>query len=499
MANTGKIASRIFSKHLKIEDEFDDEQDSSLSTQTEGEESEQTASFPNKLAAQNKELAEEPYQSLDDKEDKNSSSKDINNPQDNIKKNLSKANITEENNSMSEMDVHGKKLITEDDNEEGELLVLNFDNSLQSSEVNENAQDSQKEDGNDENNEEELMLDNIFLDYHNPEESGEDIDIGFQIDQDIENDLEIPKINLEYVDKVETNSDNTDIVSNSGSDTFKLIESEEEEVSKDDSIAEVDIDIGIEDVEQSGTEIEFNLKDTEQIENSDIKFKNAAKDEDITSEDNEEDILTELAVNYDELHSIDDSFREFLLKNIGLLTRERICICLENGNISIQDYKSFFEDALEGESKDRVYNEIRIIEMQYLFENFIQCFETESFTRRKTSIDGQVVKNIVELKDNILIDIYDSLNSTNKAEIQKGECSFILGHKVQLNVEEHIEDIINSKLNCDNVFLVVLDGTIVDEQAINLANRYKVRIIKMDMPISIINKNLELIKKRIIL
>jgi hypothetical protein len=85
----------------------------------------------------------------------------------------------------------------------------------------------------------------------------------------------------------------------------------------------------------------------------------------------------------------------------------------------------------------------------------------------------------------------------SKESLPKGEIGFILSSKLELDFDEYLSDIRYNKLNCESVYLVVLTGVVIDEMTFKSAEKYGVKIIRMDVPISIINKTLEDIKRKL--
>ena len=215
---------------------------------------------------------------------------------------------------------------------------------------------------------------------------------------------------------------------------------------------------------------------------------------DLIEEESEIDGIT---VEFPELQDISTEIKSFLLNNIDVLTKDRVAICL-NLDLSLEELKGFFAESLGEAHREMIYNKLRKVEMQYIFENFIQCFSIERFTRKKKSIDGNIVRNIVVLKEDILIDGYESLNTAHDIDVKAGENAFILSDELEINIKNYLDEIKVSKLNAENVYLMILDGAIVDDDAVKMATRYGIKIVDMDISISTVNKNLEEIKKRII-
>lgn len=387
--------------------------------------------------------------------------------------------------------------VIDQDSKDEDTLVLNFkaEDEEQSSEI---IQANQSE---------ETDLDDIFIDYNNAEEINHEDFVVTPSYEESEKDYstesaEETDIQLEDSDIVDFEEISSQIVGynkreNDNKNDYVIDEDEEDE--EDEIEFQVNANEGQPEFEVfESQEDEQSFEDTEEGQSYDKSDDMSEQKESKFENKMGEDILFELLMDYSNLQDLTDNIKEFLIKNIELLTKERVGICLEMPGNFLKEYKEFFQEVLEDNKKEYIYTKLREVEIQYLFENFIQCFDVGDFVRKRSSIDGKEIRNIIKLNDNILVDVYKSLNVTEKTEIEKGICTFIPSHKFELNIEEYIEDIKNSKLNYDCTYFVVLSGTIVDEEALKNAERFGVKIIKMDMPISIINRNIEEIKKNLV-
>lgn len=555
MGVENKIASRIFSRRLKIDEDYFETENNKKSTEGIEETKKEVLKLDfeetvqeetnedNDVELGQNEVIESPINlNKKDSEDKKDNSSDARQDIKGVDSNNLKVNLKDYQESKklsvgddevkNEEELNQKEDLEQMENEVGNTLVFSFETPLESSEdenelldedvkiseddkdveemldgifyekdnneavnlldVKENKQDSILKDvrqailtGNDEeveNSEEESSQGTVVTRLYTKKEQDYDLDDRYFDDLDdidtIDNAVEAEEA---YEIKLEgnTEADETELENGTGMYEFKLeddTESNKMEL-EDDTEQTIEVD--------TVKPIEGQLRVQAKVEKEEIELK-----EDLTGSD----ILKELTNRYIKLQNADNKIKEFLTNNIKLLTKERIAICIES-QVSLEDFMNFFEDKLELPKREHVFNKLREIEMQYLFKNYIKSFENTEFIGEKNTIDGKVITNIVNFDENVSVNVFDSENSIIRAEIQKGESTFILSHKLELNIEEYLDNIRNAKLNCEHVYLVVLNGSVVDQQAIDTANRFGVKIIVMDIPISIINKNLEQIKK----
>lgn len=495
MSDEGRIASRIFSKHLVIHDEFEDDQENK---ENENDESNNklNLSSPDKIP-------EDPPQPKKGAEVEKIADSVINIPEN--KSNSDAAQASENKNEIpdignlsaefmhaaamggnpEEINIEGSKELFKGDNkmmdeqkgigageavenaqpelnlkfddEEGETLVLNFQTPAISTEDHKEPDSIQIPEFQDFQGEEFPKEISLFQDtqVENSEHPDTSETVNFETQQPKVESMETPK--FEFVDD--------------GSD------GQEEPI---DEASIID--------DSQGRVIEEEVVEKPPIE----KAGDSEKDQ--SEEKNQIDgILTEFPA----LQDISSEIKGFLLNNIDILTQDRLAICIDLG-LALEEIKRFFIGNLNEADRKLVYNKLRKVEMQYIFEDFIQCFNIESFTRKKETIDGKTVRNIVVLKEDIFIDGYESLNTAHDIDVKPGESIFILSDELEINIENYIDEIKAAKLNAENVYLMILDGAIVDDDAVKLAARYGIKIVDMDTPISTVNKNLEEIKKGII-
>lgn len=549
MPGENKIASRIFGKHLKIEEETPDEErddidkvsenkpidegmtpetndiqqqkgDDSMTESNQGEVQKKQEEKENVLYLQFDQDSDEQNQDINDGalddlfiefEDEEHTPVPFKQPEaitPEIENEVINP-VSEEQSGVIERTLNKTSDIIVEDDEKESIEV-----PLQEDSIDFNFDDEKEEninidfDINDDNEDEELKLDDLVINDDMTDEFDE-----IKFDSDVEE--EVLKED-EVIDLSEQENLKEDVTEDFGESD---LEADDEEIDfgfdvEDDEEEHIMAEVPDEDVviEQPATikeepmvPIDARTSGKEDIDISiDEDMVDEIVDEDIKKDANlkvnfseEEEIMNELTADYDELQNTTSVVKEFIRSNIKLLTKERVCIILEDKEITLTDYKSFFEGKIEEKRREKIYNRIREIEMQYLFENYIKCFDCEGFSRKKLSVDNRVIKNIVKLSSEVQVDVYTSPSSVTKAAMQKGEIGFIISPKLELDFDEYLNDIRSEKLNCENVYLVVLSGTVIDEAAFKNAEKYGVRILKMDVPISIINKTLEDIKRKL--
>lgn len=484
MNDEGKIASRIFSKHLVIQDEFDDEQEKDESI------------IKLDLSSSDKKPMDPPEQKKGD-EVKEKTDHIINISKDKGASDVSQTseadNKIPEIGDLSEEFTHAAalggnpeeiKLEGFNDFFEGENKMLDEKNTADADKVtgNENTQ-PQFEEMNFDNEEGETLV----LNFQTP--IPETIQIPeFQDSQAEEFPQEISLFQNADVkgsqqpETIEATNleDQSSQVENVEAPKFEFIDEEDEqqEEPNDDSIID----------DSQGRVIEEDPVEQQPVNEKIVLEKR---------QNEEESEIDGITADFPELQDISLEIKGFLLNNIDIFTKERLAICMDLG-LELEELKGFFVGNLKEEHKKEIYSKLRKVEMQYIFENFIQCFNIEGFTRKKETIDGNTVSNIVVLNEDVFIDEYEGLNTTKDSDVKPGESAFILNDELEINIENYIDEIKTAKLNATNVYLMILDGAIVDEDAVKLATRYGIRIVDMDTPISAVNRNLEEIKKGII-
>ena len=222
--------------------------------------------------------------------------------------------------------------------------------------------------------------------------------------------------------------------------------------------------------------------------------------EDICSKDNNEELVDEISLiepiqveeishgSYEKKPIFNDQIEINSPKNN---LDNRLNEIIDSLNlVTTNEISSYFEGSLDQSKKEYVYYSMRRIEMQNIFEEYIKELHFENFLRNKKSVDYKNIENSLELLQNTVVFVYEDQNTIKEIEIPNGSSSFILISDLELDFEKHIDKVIVSKFNCEYVYFVVLRGTVVDSNAIDLANRYGIKIIQINKSISDINKNL---------
>jgi hypothetical protein len=118
-----------------------------------------------------------------------------------------------------------------------------------------------------------------------------------------------------------------------------------------------------------------------------------------------------LTADYDELQNSTSVVKDFIKTNIKLLTKERVCIMLEDKEITLTDYKSFFEGKIEEKRREKIYSRIERLKCNTYLKTILSVFDYEGFTRKKISVDNRMIKNILKLKNEVSVNVFASETS----------------------------------------------------------------------------------------
>lgn len=498
MNDENKIASRIFSKHLNIEEEIYENDKENLESED--------LTINADAGKGDEKMGQESAKEELNKEGTNNSSLILDfDPSD------------DESNEKHDLDDIFLDYV-DDDHVPEEFVVpdFNFDSNTE----NENNLPKSPEiiDAPQEENKEEHFNFILEPEEENDEETDEetvdfDIKLDFQDDQDDQDDAIDFDVNFEEDDQEpeETNTkakeEGIEVKEEILPEEIIEVKEEQNEVivpsetaidNKDIEIIDAE-DIVEEEIEEIEDDEDFGLEleEEEEIALAELPVAAEVSAESKLSFSEEEETINELITDYDDLQNSSSIVKEFFAKNIGIIKKERLRILLEDKEITLVDYKSFFDGRIEEKRREKVYNKMREIEMQFLFEQFIKQFQKDSFIRKKATIDGHTVKNTLVLNSDAEVNVFTEANRTETFKISSGEASFVLVNKLELVFEELIEEIKFAKLNADNVYIIALNGAVVDDNMILSAARYGIKIIKLDAPVASINKSLEELKRKI--